>query len=119
MKRKKKKNTIKRFRNEGNLEEETSEVRAQGENLVGSKLVLPFPHCFLLLHIFDEIDSHLKHLNNEGILQLERKQKKRRSIIMNIREKERPCSRRKCQSLEPRIERNVAKVGTERRAYLL
>ena len=72
----------------GNLEEETSEVRAQGENFVGGKLVLSFPHCFLLLHIFDEIDSHLKHLNNECMLQLEQKQKKRRSIIMNIREKE-------------------------------
>lgn len=46
------------------LEEETSKVIAHGENLIGGKLVLPLPHCFLLLRIFDEIHSHLKHLNN-------------------------------------------------------
>lgn len=47
------------------LEEETSKVVAHGENLIGGKLVLLLPHCFLLLRIFDEIHSHLKHLNNE------------------------------------------------------
>lgn len=103
------------------LEEETSKVGAHIIYLVSSKLVLPFPHCFLLLHIFLKTHSHLKHLlsrKNHKWIHIFLAESKTCTRIIGWDLQREPCIQCRYLWLEPRTGRNVAKDATGMTASL-